>query len=76
MIQDAERKAEEKWRRDEDARARGDDKWILPHLDKQLKKKKKKKKIKKNSIKEKNKKRRNIKKEEKKKMKIMKKQTH
>ena len=33
--------------RDEEARARGDDKWMLPHLDNQLKKKKKKKKEKK-----------------------------
>ena len=47
MVQEAERKAEMKLSKDEEAKARGDDRWMLPELDSKLKKKKKKKKKKK-----------------------------
>lgn len=47
VLKDAERKAEARFAREEQAQARGDNKWMLPELDQQLQKKKKKKKEKK-----------------------------
>ena len=47
ILRDAERKADQKISRDEEFRARGDDKWMLPELESKLKKKKRKKKKKK-----------------------------
>ena len=44
VLRDAERKAEARFAREEQAQARGDNKWMLPDLDEQLQKKKKKKK--------------------------------